>query len=982
MRDDEKIAARGQEEKKSTAISPVSTSEQPADQISPVMTSREEKMGIEQEEEPEIAQIVHAIEEGQPVTAEQHQRVAAHYGRRAETDHLAPSSDVEYILDQIVGMSEAQAVEILIGAIAIHGDDPNYPAASLARMRLLVAGPKAYCGGGGANGGGADAAPATITATEEDYAFDLKTEAAIYHHHSPYPEVRSVTRPGDDPTTPVETIRAYFLGMSFMAGITAVNTFFSPRQPAIDISAVVMQLLIAPCGIFLARILPDWGVTIAGTRHSLNPGPWSFKEQVFCSVIFTIANNAGNTYYVYLVQRLPQVIVLRLPFGYHIINLRPALQYLGNTWVTFSYEIVLALSVNFFGMGFAGLLRRFVIYPISCLFPEVFPALALNRALVERQPQQQGQNKKEVVHGWTISRYRFFLTCAALMFFYFWVPNTLFKALRSFNWMTWIAPQNFTLAMVTGFWGGMGYNPIATFDWNVAGKGSLTTPFFSFVQQYCARFVSGLIIIGMYWGNMYWSAYMPINSNEVFANDGKKYNVTRILDKQSNKIDVDAYREYGPPFFSGANVFGQGGWFAWYPLTLFSVSIQHWEALKRTGVEMWHGLLNYGKRSIYDSYDDPFTRLMRAYPEVPDWWFLGVLAISLSLGIVALEVWPVHVPWWSLFAVMGVSAVMLVPATLLRASANVKMDFNVLFQLLGGLWFPGNPEALIIVTAYGQNFDEQASDYITGQKMGHYAKIPPRAVFRGQMLAVFINTFVFVGMLDWMVVNFDDGTLCQWNVSNFSGFKPSRSITVRVLTLSHPPMVLSHGGVIGIGWGLARRYGPSIHAWLRRRTSEGRLVLYEKFFFTPVSYLWYFDPAVSLKGALNWTGGSNLSYATNGMYVSFIMMVSRALRDLKATTYLTPIVRNAQYYVKRHYGAWWEKYNYLIEAGFGAGIALSAIIQTFSFAFTNTDIPPWWGNEVTTAGVDYLAYNQNATLLPVPAQGFFGPPPDQYPMHL
>lgn len=466
----------------------------------PIATCSEEKekleIGNEKAEEPEIAKIVHAIEEGQPVTAEQHQRVAAYYGRKAEADHLAPSSDVEYILDQIVGMSEAEAVEILVDAIARHVDDPNFPAASLARMRLLVAGPKAYCSGSAdaATGiGAADGETATAPAvmTEEDYAFDLKTEAAIYHHHSPYPEVRSVTRPGDDPTTPVETVRAYLLGLSFMAGITAVNTFFSPRQPAIDISPVVMQLLIAPCGLFLARVLPDWGVTIRGTRYSLNPGPWSFKEQVFCSIIFTIANNAGNTYYVYLVQRLPQ--------------------YLGNTWVTFGYEIVLALSVNFFGMGFAGLLRRFVIYPISCLFPEVFPALALNRALVEREPASK---RNENIHGWTVSRYRFFLTCALLMFFYFWIPNTLFKALRSFNWMTWIAPQNFTLAMVTGFWGGMGYNPLATFDWNVAGKGALTTPFFSFAQQYFARFVSGLIIIGMYWSNMYWSAYMPINSNE------------------------------------------------------------------------------------------------------------------------------------------------------------------------------------------------------------------------------------------------------------------------------------------------------------------------------------------------------------------------------------------------------------------------------------------------------------------------------------
>jgi hypothetical protein len=60
----------------------------------------------------------------------------------------------------------------------------------------------------------------------------------------------------------------------------------------------------------------------------------------------------------------------------------------------------------------------------------------------------------------------------------------------------------------------MGFNPWATFDWNVAGSGFLITPFFSAAQQYGMRVLSGLIIIGMYWGNMYWSAYMPINSNE------------------------------------------------------------------------------------------------------------------------------------------------------------------------------------------------------------------------------------------------------------------------------------------------------------------------------------------------------------------------------------------------------------------------------------------------------------------------------------
>lgn len=74
--------------------------------------------------------------------------------------------------------------------------------------------------------------------------------------------------------------------------------------------------------------------------------------------------------------------------------------------------------------------------------------------------------------------------------------------------------------MVTGFYGGMGYNPWATFDWNTSGTNSLVTPFFSAIQQYAGRVLSGIIIIAMYYSNFYWSAYTPINSNEAFANDG------------------------------------------------------------------------------------------------------------------------------------------------------------------------------------------------------------------------------------------------------------------------------------------------------------------------------------------------------------------------------------------------------------------------------------------------------------------------------
>ena len=39
---------------------------------------------------------------------------------------------------------------------------------------------------------------------------------------------------------------------------------------------------------------------------------------------------------------------------------------------------------------------------------------------------------------------------------YFWIPNFLFSALSTFNWINWIAPNNVQLSLVTGFNNGLG----------------------------------------------------------------------------------------------------------------------------------------------------------------------------------------------------------------------------------------------------------------------------------------------------------------------------------------------------------------------------------------------------------------------------------------------------------------------------------------------------------------------------------------------
>ena len=99
-------------------------------------------------------------------------------------------------------------------------------------------------------------------------------------------------------------------------------------------------------------------------------------------------------------------------------------QYLNQPWVTFGYELLLAIYAQMAGFGFAGLLRRFVVYPSVCIWPSVLPTLALNRVLIH--PSAEG----EVVNGWRMSRYKFFILAFLGMFVWFWIPNSMFTALQ------------------------------------------------------------------------------------------------------------------------------------------------------------------------------------------------------------------------------------------------------------------------------------------------------------------------------------------------------------------------------------------------------------------------------------------------------------------------------------------------------------------------------------------------------------------------
>jgi hypothetical protein len=131
-------------------------------------------------------------------------------------DHLlkeyAPNGETEYLLEKINDTTTEEAVEIVAEALVFHDDDWNFPTDMRARLKRLLDGPKTY---------------------GEFYERDLKLDAAIIKWSSPYPEVRSACDPRDPGDEPIETFRAYFLGIMWACIGTFFSTFFNSRFPAI-----------------------------------------------------------------------------------------------------------------------------------------------------------------------------------------------------------------------------------------------------------------------------------------------------------------------------------------------------------------------------------------------------------------------------------------------------------------------------------------------------------------------------------------------------------------------------------------------------------------------------------------------------------------------------------------------------------------------------------------------------------------------------
>ncbi|KAK0520421.1 hypothetical protein OC834_007044 [Tilletia horrida] len=712
-----------------------------------------------------------------------------------------------------------------------------------------------------------------------------------------YPEVRAAVSNVDDPTMPVNTVRMWFMALIFTMLLTGLNQFFSFRYPSVRVSPLVIQLLAYPVGVGLAKILPKrmWKTPLGS--FTLNPGPFNVKEHAMIVICANVNSSPNSATSVLAVQKF----TYQQDFGA-------------------AYQILFVLSSQLLGFSFAGLCRRWLVWPAAMIWPATLVQTALLGTFHNHKDAQPGR----------MSREKFFLIAFVLAFAYYWFPGFIFTALSTFNWACWIAPNNVMLNQLMGVQSGLGMG-LLTFDWGqITYLGSpLAIPWFASAQVLISyAFWFWLVVPIIYYTNTLNTAYLPILDNQVFDRFGEPYNVSKVLTPDF-LFNGTAYNEYSQQYLTASFVATYGLQFA----ALAAIVVQ---------VALWYGPTIYAQlRTSIGDEPDIHARLMSRYKEVPNYWYITTFFITIGLAFGCTLGWDTQHPWWALIVAVIISVLYILPIGIVYAITGLEIGLNVLSELIGGYMLKGRPVAVMIFKNLGYNVVAQAVSFVQDMKFGHYTKVPPRLMFAGQVISTIVGCFTVLGVQAWSFANIDG--ICTKKATD--GFQ------CPVVTTSASSSII---------WGLI---GPGLNF------SPGQMYANLLWFFlvgfvVPIPTYFYLKKRPnSIVRYVSWP-------------VLFLAAASAAPASGPNFFCFALVGFIFQFYLRRRHHGWWSSYNYVLSAALDSGTGVAIVIIFFTVIFPDGANRAWlkhswWGNEVSGKTLDAMMVTWR---VPDPQTGFMPAP--------
>ncbi|KAJ3329140.1 hypothetical protein HDU76_008537 [Blyttiomyces sp. JEL0837] len=726
-----------------------------------------------------------------------------------------------------------------------------------------------------------------------------------------YDIVDAVVPRTDDPSLPASTFRVWFMGTILCVLYSFINTLFTFRTNPFTLNAFIGVLISWPIGLFLAAVLPTTKFNLGPLgEFSLNPGPFNQKEHALIYVFCSTGSSPAYALYNIVGQK----------YGLHQRNL------------TAVACVFFGIVTQCFGYGLAGICRRYLVRPAAMLWPTNLSTIALLNSL---------HSKDDKTHH-KLSRFSFFWIVTGIMAVYEFFPLYIMPFLVGISFLCFGTKEGSRTRVLGSGREGLGLLSI-TFDWSIVTiLQPITTPLWAMLNQMIGFYVMLWVLVPILWVNNAFGIDLTLGTNPAYGPNGTGdfplgygMNTRYLFDKQGDPISSRRFVNASDLSFR-SNVYEAHK--PIYISTYFAIS--YTMSFVVFAAALTHVIIWYGKdiwarfRSAVRDLDttDIHAKLMDVYPEVPDLWYFILLGLNLVVGCVVCQIGGFDLPWWGVILGFLLAVISIIPIGVILAISGQAIGLNVMSEFLIGLILPGRIAAVMAFKTLSYMAMYQGLNLVSDLKLGHYMKVPPRAMFAVQLWstlsAVIVNIFTafliyeHFGKVDPATIKGDATTYLVDKSDPSQGYE-------WILNSDKAPngwtgngygVFLSAGAIwgaigparfFGIGspyvntlWGfLAGAIGPIIPWLLHKQYPNGYWHLVN----IPVIAAFPLDP------------GSNLSILITPLIIALTV----------------------NYFIKKYHHTWWKKYAYIMSSAFDCGLAIATTLTFFSFNFDPENLIPF-----------------------------------------
>ncbi|KAK7845772.1 oligopeptide transporter 7 [Quercus suber] len=668
--------------------------------------------------------------------------------------------------------------------------------------------------------------------------------------NSPVEQVALTVPITDDSSLPSFTFRTWILGSLACVLLSFLNQFFCMVPQRASLANINLS---SDRG---GSVRPPHGLddNRASCEFTLNPGPFNVKEHV----LITIFANSGA----------------RSVYSIHLVS---AVKLFYKKELTFMVALVVVITSQVMGFCWAVLFRRYLVDSAAiCGGPKI---LSKFRSSVS---WNQYILNCEFTGHYTRRRRGPSVLCL-LCLSGLPIPNVDF--VRDF------------MVLELVLWGLIGLAfPLIL--------GALASPWFATANVAAGFALLTYVITPLAdWLNIYKAKAFPIFSDGLFTSNGQSYNVSAIIDPNF-RIDIEAYELKGPLYMSTFFAINYGVKFACIAATVVHVFLFHGSKIRQLS-----------NSALQEKKMDVHTKLMRKYKQVPQWWFLCLLLVNIVATIFSFQYYNDQLQWWgillacslALFFTLRVGVITATTNQVCLCKANLECNHRVYHR------GSGYPVANICFKVYGYISMKQGITFLQDFKLGHYMKIPPRAMFMAQVVGTIIAAFVHLRTAWWLmdtVPNICDRALLPagspWTCPGDHVFYDASVIW----GLIGPRRIFGDlGYYFAINWFFLAGAIAPVLVWLAHKVSPDK------------HWIRLITMPVLLGATINMPPAPAVNY-TSWILIGFA----------------------SGFVAYRYYCDWWSRHNYVLSGAFDAGLAFMGVVLYLYLGMEHVSLN-WWGSD-------------------------------------